>query len=162
MTKADERSPLTNALEANLLETAAEVVIPDRYAPLLEAARPHFGLHQDLEALLKEYFHPFRNVGLLLEGLSRQTLGRWFQYRTKPDAPQYFGLFCELLWELLPTAKERDTREEIVRVLFAFWGDALAGPRGEEYEPSVCEYRRQIPGELIPSTLLIRRDTQLL
>ena len=46
----------STALEANLRETAADVQIPEEYLPLLEAARPHYGLHQDLNDLLREYF----------------------------------------------------------------------------------------------------------
>ncbi len=151
----------SSALEANLAQTAATVKIPADFTPLLDAARPHFGLYSDLEKLLSEYFHPFRNTTELLEGLARQVLGRWFQYAAKPNREELFDLFVKLLWDLIPSLKSPAKKEEALRVLFAFWGDTLASKHGELLAPTVAKHLNLLPNSEIPVKLLVKRDNQL-
>jgi pyruvate,orthophosphate dikinase len=56
----------SDALRANLLETAGEVVIAVELRPLLEIVENYKGIHTSLESLLYEICHPFRNWGLIM------------------------------------------------------------------------------------------------
>ena len=51
----------SDALKANLLETAGHVVIDPDLLVLLEVVEQYKGLHSTLEKLLYEVCHPFRN-----------------------------------------------------------------------------------------------------
>jgi len=110
--KKDERRPSirSEALEANLRETRADVEIPAEFRPLLEAARPHRGRHDELKRLLEEYFHPFRDDEFVVENMALQVLGRWFRYRFKPERGLLFSLFARLLCDLAQEGEQHAER----------------------------------------------------
>ncbi len=160
--KKDERRPSirSEALEANLRETRADVEIPAEFLPLLDAARPHRGLHDELRRLLEEYFHPFRDDEFVVENMALQVLGRWFRYRSKPERGLLFSLFARLLCDLALSAGRRDLREESFRVLFAFLGEVMGLPEADEYAPAAAEALRKAAREGDIDALL-GRDRQL-
>ena len=59
----------SDALKANLLETAGSVEIDEDLLVLLEVVEQFKGLHSTLEKLLYEVCHPFRNWRLILPQL---------------------------------------------------------------------------------------------
>ncbi|MGB3209886.1 MAG: PEP/pyruvate-binding domain-containing protein [Desulforhopalus sp.] len=91
----------SDALKANLLETAGNVVIdPDLYV-LLEVVDQFKGLHSTLEKLLYEVCHPFRNWKLILPQLRSFVLKNFNHYRIHPKGPEAFLLFSRLFIEAL-------------------------------------------------------------
>ena len=69
MTKENNAVIDSDALKANLLETAGHVEIATELLPLLEMVEQYRGLHVTLEKLLYEVCHPFRNWKLILPQL---------------------------------------------------------------------------------------------
>ena len=47
----------SDALRANIAGTAQQVVIPDRYLPLVQAVEGFYGVRTPLTETLAEYFH---------------------------------------------------------------------------------------------------------
>jgi pyruvate, orthophosphate dikinase len=89
----------SDALKANLLETAGVVVIDPDLLVLLEVVEKYKGLHSTLEKLLYEICHPFRNWKLVLPGLRSFALKNCNHYRIHPLGPKAFGLFSRLFME---------------------------------------------------------------
>lgn len=56
----------SDALRANLRETAGEVIINDDFLPLLAVVERLKGIHASLESLLYEICHPYRNWELII------------------------------------------------------------------------------------------------
>ena len=77
----------SDALRANLGRTAQEVVIPDRYLPLLAAVEGLYGVRTALTETMGEYFHTFRNADLLIEGVQTTLLRNWSYFDT--TSPNY-------------------------------------------------------------------------
>ena len=83
----------SEALRANLATTAQEVVIPDRYLPLLEAVDGLHGVRAALAETMGEYFHTFRNADLLVDGFQTTLLRNWSYFERSPrTARELFGL----------------------------------------------------------------------
>ena len=61
----------SDALRANLMETAQEVTIRPEYHLLLEVVVEFRGIHNQLESLLSEVCHTYRNWELLLPQLRK-------------------------------------------------------------------------------------------
>ena len=81
-------SPLpfdSEALRANLATTAQEVVIPDRYLPLLEAVAGLHGVRAALSDTMGEYFHTFRNAEPLVDGFQTTLLRNWPYFERSDD-----------------------------------------------------------------------------
>ena len=74
----------SEALRANLANTAQEVVIPDRYLPLLEAVDGLHGVRAALAETMGEYFHTFRNATLLVDGFQTTLLRNWSYFERSP------------------------------------------------------------------------------
>ncbi|MBF0182137.1 MAG: phosphoenolpyruvate synthase [Magnetococcales bacterium] len=89
--------PESTALRANLAVTAVEqVVIDPRHQPLLEVVKGYAGVLRDLERLLLELHHPFRNWLLILPELRGFVLKNASRYLLHPRGPECFSLFCDL------------------------------------------------------------------
>ncbi|MFH0781488.1 MAG: PEP/pyruvate-binding domain-containing protein [Pseudomonadota bacterium] len=98
---AENKAIESDALKANLIETAGNVVINDDLLVLLEVVEQYNGLHTTLEKLLFEICHPFRNWKIILPQLRSFALKNISHYRTHKLGPQAFGLFTELFFEAL-------------------------------------------------------------
>ena len=75
----------SDALRANLASTAQDVVIPDRYLPLVEAVAGLYGVRASLVETVGEYFHTFRNADLLVEGFQTTLLRNWTYFESSDD-----------------------------------------------------------------------------
>lgn len=91
----------SDALKANLLETAGKVVIDAELQLLLDVVEPYKGLHSTLEKLLYEVCHPFRNWKIVLPQLRSFALKNVNYYRTDARGPEAFALFARLFVEAL-------------------------------------------------------------
>jgi pyruvate, orthophosphate dikinase len=91
----------SDALKANLLETAGHVEIDPELRLLLEVVANYQGLHSTLEKLLLEVCHPFRNWKMVLPSLRSFALKNSNLYRLHPQGPLAFALFSRLFFEAI-------------------------------------------------------------
>lgn len=91
----------SDALKANLLETAGNVVIDPELLILLEVVEQFKGLHATLEKLLYEVCHPFRNWKIVLPQLRSFALKNINHYISHKQGPEAFKLFGRLFFEAL-------------------------------------------------------------
>jgi pyruvate, orthophosphate dikinase len=105
---ANNRVIESDALKANLMETAGSVVISNDLLVLLEVVEQYNGLHSTLEKLLFEVCHPFRNWKIILPQLRSFALKNINHYRTHKLGPQAFSLFARLFFEAM-----HDTLREV-------------------------------------------------
>ncbi len=91
----------SDALKANLLETAGTVEISPDLLVLLEVVEKYKGLHSSLEKLLYEVCHPFRNWKLILPQLRSFVLKNSGLYKAHEKGPEAFRLFSGLFFEAL-------------------------------------------------------------
>ena len=122
-------SPLpfdSDALRANLANTAQEVVIPDRYLPLLEAVDGLHGVRSALAETMGEYFHTFRNAELLVDGFQTTLLRNWSYFERSPDGRELFGLLAELVVGLLESRPHAEQFSLLLRALLT-WSCRRAG-----------------------------------
>jgi pyruvate,orthophosphate dikinase len=86
----------SDALVANLLETAEEVVIDPKFQLLLDVVTRYKGLHTTLEHLLLEICHPYRNWNILIGQLRSFVLKNSTYYMRHKQGPEAFALFGDL------------------------------------------------------------------
>ncbi len=91
----------SDALKANLIETAGNVVIEHEFLVLLEVVEKFKGLHATLEKLLYEICHPFRNWKIILPQLRSFALKNINHYRAHRRGPEAFRLFARIFFEAL-------------------------------------------------------------
>ena len=118
----------SDALRANIATTAQTVVVPDRFVPLLDAVDGFHGVRTSLADLLDEYFHTFRNNGLLVEGFQTVLLRNWPYFERSDSRGHLFGLLAELVQGLLDAPLSDDQFSLLLRGLLMWCTEALAGP----------------------------------
>ncbi|MFV0438081.1 MAG: PEP/pyruvate-binding domain-containing protein [Desulfopila sp.] len=100
----------SDALRANLLETAGVVEIDPELLLLLEVVEKYRGLHSSLERLLYEICHPFRNWKMILPQLRSFVLKNSNLYRVHEKGPIAFRYFSQLFFEAI----EDSTRDPLL------------------------------------------------
>lgn len=89
--------PQSDALRANLLETAVDRVTIDPRQELLRAVvEKDAGILKSLDRLLKELNHPYRNWKLILPELRGFVLKNAARFASDPRGSDCFSLFCDL------------------------------------------------------------------
>ncbi|MFA4964605.1 MAG: PEP/pyruvate-binding domain-containing protein [Thermoleophilia bacterium] len=158
-------SPLpfdSDALRANLASTAQEVVIPDRYLPLVDAVEGLHGVRASLIETMAEYFHTFRNADLLVEGFRTTLLRNWPYFERSEDRARLLGLLAELVVGLLEASLSDEQFSRLLRGLLTWCGEAMRGPHHREYEGTLAmvgaSLTRLLPGHL---TAFLERDSLL-
>jgi len=91
----------SDALRANLLETAGHVVVDQDLLVLLEVVEQFKGLHDKLEKLLYEVCHPFRNWKIVLPQLRSFALKNINHYVAHEKGPEALRLFSGLFFQVL-------------------------------------------------------------
>ncbi len=87
----------SDALKANLLETAVEkVTIDPALLVLVEIVDKFRGISKGAEGLLYEISHPFRNWKLILPRLRSFVLKNIEHYQRHEEGPRAFSRFCDL------------------------------------------------------------------
>ena len=157
----------SEALRANLATTAQEVVIPDRYLPLLEAVDGLHGVRSALAETMGEYFHTFRNAALLVDGLQTTLLRNWSYFERSPRRAELFGLLAELAVGLLDSPLTPDQFSLLLRALLTWATDTLAGRYAGEYDEALAglsgALARLLPereAEFLERDTLVRNLTQ--
>jgi pyruvate,orthophosphate dikinase len=107
----------SDALKANLLETAGNVVIDEDLLVLLEVVEKFKGLHSTLEKLLYEVCHPFRNWRLVLPQLRSFVVKNSKYYTEHEKGPEALRLFSGLYFDAI-----RDIQKDSVLLSQAIGG----------------------------------------
>ncbi|BCO10165.1 phosphoenolpyruvate synthase/pyruvate phosphate dikinase [Desulfolithobacter dissulfuricans] len=95
----------SDALKANLAETAGEVTIRPEYQVLLDIVRRYHGISGKLENLLYEISHPYRNWTLIIPELRAFVLKNLVHYQKHGQGPQAFALFTSIFLEALADSR---------------------------------------------------------
>ncbi len=118
----------SNALKANLAETAHEVEIRPELLLLLEVVARYRGIHATLEHLLYEICHPYRNWGLLVPQLRSYVLKNSNHYFRHEQGPAAFTLFSQLFLEAQRDClKNRTLMAQIIEAQLVWVEKVLAG-----------------------------------
>ncbi len=104
----------SEALEANLSLTRAEVVIPAEDRILLEAVERYYRVHEVVRTTLEEYHHPFRNVSDVIEGLRTLCAGMLHYYEVSEAAADCAGRLQALFEGLYLPDLDEDSAERLV------------------------------------------------
>ena len=119
-----EPSPLplaSDALKANLAETAAPVVIDPAFAPLREIVARFQGLSAKLDSLLYEISHPYRNWKLIIPELRAFVLKNLNHYRDHDRGPEAFSLFTAIFFDAIrDSSKNEQLVPKIMEALLAY------------------------------------------
>lgn len=110
----------SDALKANLLETAADARIRDEHQLLLEVVASYRGVHSSLEQLLYEISHPYRNWNLIMPALRGFVLKNFHHFRPHAQGPYCLSLFFGLLFEAIDESRQNPTL--IDQIFEAQWG----------------------------------------
>ncbi|MGV1100860.1 PEP/pyruvate-binding domain-containing protein [Thiovibrio sp. JS02] len=104
----------SDALKANLLETAVErVTIDDSLLVLVDIVSNFKGISKNIEGLLYEVSHPFRNWKLILPKLRSFVLKNIDHYLRHEDGPKAFCRFCDIF---LAAVEESRRNEALLAV----------------------------------------------
>ncbi len=109
----------SDALKANLLETAEYVEIRSDLAGLLEAVERYRGIHTRLENLLLEICHPYRNWNIILPLLRSFVLKNFHHYLKTDYGPQACAQFMGLFFEAVDDSLRNETL--LAQVFEAQW-----------------------------------------
>ena len=128
----------SDALRANIASTAQDMVIPDRYQPLVDAVEGLYGVRASLVETIGEYFHAYRNADLLIEGFQTTLLRNWAHFEAADDRATLFGLLADLVLGLLDSALSPEQFSLSLRGLLMWCAAAVSGPHGEAYDDSLA------------------------
>jgi pyruvate,orthophosphate dikinase len=99
----------SDALKANLLETAVpEVVIRPELLPLCDMVADYRGIHRNIEDLLLEICHPFRNWTMLLPKLRAFVLKNSQIYAKNEKVAEAFTLFTSIFLQATEEVAKND------------------------------------------------------
>jgi len=122
----------SEALRANLQETAGEVVIDPAYQVLEEVVERFQGLSGKLRGLLYEISHPYRNWQIIVPELRAFVLKNLNLYRVHPRGPECFSLFTGIfLSGLRESWKNGKLVSRIMEAMLAY-GDKLINGLDQE------------------------------
>jgi pyruvate,orthophosphate dikinase len=109
MTEKDEPLIESDALKANLMETAVnEVEIDPALAVLQEIVKPYKGIARNLHFLLYEISHPFRNWTIILPKLRTFVLKNLSHYQRHALGPEAMERFCELFLRAIGDTRKNE------------------------------------------------------
>jgi pyruvate, orthophosphate dikinase len=128
----------SDALRANLATTAQEVVVPDRYLPLLDAVQGLHGVRAALAETMNEYFHTFRSADLLVDGFQTTLLRNWTYFERSDEREDLFGLLGELVVGLLESGLNGEQFSLLLRALLTWAADVLAGVHPGEFDEALA------------------------
>jgi pyruvate,orthophosphate dikinase len=107
MTEKSSNSIKSDALKANLLETAVDqIVIDDSYTVLCEIVEDYKGIHKSIREILLEINHPFRNWSMILPKLRTFALKHHHHYYKHERGPAAFSSLIKIFFEAINGAQE--------------------------------------------------------
>ncbi len=98
----------SDALRANLLETAGEVVIAKELEPLLDIVGRFKGIHSSLESLLYEICHPFRNWSLIIPLFRSFVLRNSNHFIRHENGPLAMRLLGQIFFEAIKDSEKNN------------------------------------------------------
>ncbi len=107
----------SDALQANLRETAREVEIQPEYAPLRDIVSPYQGLTHKLETLLYEISHPYHNWQLIIPELRSFILKNCHHFLRHELGPQSFTILTSIFLQALEESKKNT--KQVARIMEA-------------------------------------------
>lgn len=119
------------ALEANLVRTAVEVVVPPEHAVLLEITAPWRGVHDATRDLLHEIHHRFISWPQALADLHRRAMSDFHYLNGAPAGAQAIGVVCDLYEKAVSEAAPLEVRTEAVRHWLTYL-ELVASQSGDE------------------------------
>ncbi|HUK76469.1 MAG TPA: PEP/pyruvate-binding domain-containing protein [Thermoleophilia bacterium] len=134
----------SDALRANIASTAQDVVIPDRYQPLVDAVEGLYGVRAALVETVGEYFHAYRNADLLIEGFQTTLLRNWTHFEASDERATLFGLLADLVLGLLDSPLTPEQFSLSLRGLLMWCANAVSGPHGDAYDDSLAAVARAL------------------
>lgn len=111
----------SDALQANLRETATPVVIDPAYNLLRDVVEKLRGLRDKLDSLLYEISHPYRNWKMIIPELRAFVLKNVNHYRDNEQGPAAFTLFMSIFFKALKESVRSDElRQQILEAMIAY------------------------------------------
>ncbi|MBM9616291.1 phosphoenolpyruvate synthase [Desulfobulbus rhabdoformis] len=112
---------VSDALKANLRETAAPAVINPAYELLRDVVSRFQGILGKLDALLYEIGHPYRNWKLIIPELRAYVLKNCNHYRDHEQGPEAFSLFMSIFFDALKDSSRNDwLLQRILEAMLAY------------------------------------------
>jgi pyruvate,orthophosphate dikinase len=111
----------SDALKANLLETAAPVVVDPAFTLLRDVVCRFQGLLGKLDSLLYEISHPYHNWKLIIPELRAFVLKNCNHYRDHEQGPEAFTLFMSIFFDALKDSSRNDQLlQRILEAMLAY------------------------------------------
>ncbi|MCL2789664.1 MAG: PEP-utilizing enzyme [Desulfobulbus sp.] len=121
---SDESRPLplsSDALKANLLETATPVVIDPTFVLLRDIVCRFQGILSKLDALLYEISHPYHNWNLIIPELRAFVLKSCNHYRDHEQGAAAFTLFMDIFFDALKdSARNEQLFQRVLEAMLAY------------------------------------------
>lgn len=112
---------ISDALKANLLETAAPVVVRPELALLRGIVCRFQGLLGKIDTLLYEISHPYRNWKLIIPELRAFVLKNLNHYRDHEQGPEAFTLFMSIFFDALKdSSRNEQLLQRILEAMLAY------------------------------------------
>ncbi|MCL2457476.1 MAG: phosphoenolpyruvate synthase, partial [Desulfobulbus sp.] len=111
----------SDALKANLLETAAPVVIDPAFSLLRDIVSRFQGIQGKLDTLLYEINHPYHNWKLIIPELRAFVLKNCNNYRDHEQGPKAFTLFMDIFFDAIKDAgRNEQLLQRILEAMLAY------------------------------------------
>jgi pyruvate,orthophosphate dikinase len=136
--------PQSSALLANLEETRREVVIPDEYLELVESVSRYYGVRQSLRRLLTEFFHPLRNLKVVVGQLRSLCGGMFHYFERSDDRAASAALLNDLFGAVYAAEVERDQLCSLVGTHLQFLDTMSRSRHHSEYVPVMLDALEQL------------------
>ena len=154
----------SDALEANLLETAGNVEIDPQLVLLLDVVEKYRGIHTRLESLLYEICHPFRNWNLLVPQLRSFVLKNCTYYTKHEKGPEAFELFAGLFLDAIEESlKNPSLLSQIIEAEMA-WLEKIFRMLGKEdlvrYESALNAFFKRLQSYGDEQSIVMRQIAQ--
>jgi pyruvate,orthophosphate dikinase len=115
---------VSSALKVNLERTATDVRIPERYAPLLQIVRDHYGLQKKTREMLTELNHPYVNWDYVLKELKSISIGDFYIYNKHPEGLSALSILLTIYFDVLKSSASDDAKDSAIHYLFDY-ADAI-------------------------------------
>ncbi|MCP3941599.1 MAG: pyruvate, phosphate dikinase [Desulfobacteraceae bacterium] len=100
----------SKALEVNLSDTRADVIIDAKYQLLLDVFAGYVGILSRLEIFLKELSHPYLNWGFIVGEARHFTLHYFYLYKSHPEGKKVLELFADIFITAFESRPEENVR----------------------------------------------------
>jgi len=115
----------SDALRANLAETAGEVTVDQAFMPLQVVVANYQGLSAKLEHLLREIHHPYRNWNFIIPELRAFVLKNLNHYLRHELGPECFTLFTRIFLDALEDCQKNSKLVTLVIEAMLAYADKL-------------------------------------